>query len=115
MLTEMQKHLSLAQWCDRSIQLREAYLPWLRERHPKGSVVMINLLTAEYVVGCVPRLPRPIDPARTLLHSSIPRAVGPRLTTSAKVPGGEGWYPDHRAELPALRHLGRQGPGQPTE
>ena len=51
MRTSMQKHLSLDKWCNRSVQLREAYLPWLRERHAKGSVVMINLLTAEYVVG----------------------------------------------------------------
>jgi hypothetical protein len=47
----MQKKLSNAEWCHRSVQLREAYVPWLRERHGEGSVVMINLLTAEYVVG----------------------------------------------------------------
>ena len=47
----MRKHLSNEEWCHRSVQLREAYIPWLRERHPEGSMVMINLLTAEYVVG----------------------------------------------------------------
>jgi hypothetical protein len=48
---EMQKHLSVTEWCTRNVQLREAYCPWLRERHPRGTVVMINLLTAEYLVG----------------------------------------------------------------
>jgi hypothetical protein len=37
--------------CNRSQLLSEAYIPYLRERHPMGSVVAINLLTAEYVVG----------------------------------------------------------------
>jgi hypothetical protein len=36
---------------DRGVRLSEAYLPYLRERHPMGSVVAINLKTAEYVVG----------------------------------------------------------------
>ena len=35
----------------RGVLLSEAYLPYLRERHPMGSVVAINLATAEYVVG----------------------------------------------------------------
>ena len=48
---EMQKHLSVTEWSNRSVQLREAYCPWLRERHPRGTVVMINLLTAEYLTG----------------------------------------------------------------
>ena len=37
--------------CNRSLLLSEAYIPYLRERHPMGSVVAINLATAEYVVG----------------------------------------------------------------
>jgi hypothetical protein len=37
--------------CNRSQLLSEAYIPYLRQRHPMGSVVAINLLTAEYVVG----------------------------------------------------------------
>ena len=65
MLTSMQKKLSNAEWCHRSVQLREAYVPWLRERHPKGGVVMINLLTAEYVVG------RSIDDAMTLFEEKF--------------------------------------------
>jgi hypothetical protein len=36
---------------DRSVLLREAYIAYLRERHPMGSVVAINLLATEYVVG----------------------------------------------------------------
>jgi len=35
----------------RSLLLSEAYIPYLRERHPMGSVVAINLQTAQYVVG----------------------------------------------------------------
>jgi hypothetical protein len=47
--------LTDAERCDRWIQLSEAYIPYLRERHPMGSVVAINLQTAEYVVGaCSP-------------------------------------------------------------
>lgn len=51
MLASMLKRLSVRQWCHRSTQLRDTYVPFLRERHPEGAIVMINLLTAEYVVG----------------------------------------------------------------
>jgi hypothetical protein len=43
--------LSGSERSHRSRLLTEAYIPYLRERHPMGSVVAINLLTAEYVVG----------------------------------------------------------------
>ena len=44
------RKLSSAELVDRSALLTEAYIPYLRERHPIG-VVAINLLTAEYVIG----------------------------------------------------------------
>jgi hypothetical protein len=45
------RKLSDSERVDRSQLLTESYVPYLRERHPMGSVVAINLLTAEYVVG----------------------------------------------------------------
>jgi hypothetical protein len=40
------------EWVHRAELLSEAYIPHLREEgHPMGSVVAINLATAEYVVG----------------------------------------------------------------
>ena len=45
------RKLSSSERVDRAGLLAEAYIPYLRERHPVGSVVAINLLTAEYVVG----------------------------------------------------------------
>jgi hypothetical protein len=43
--------LSASERHHRGQLLSEAYIPYLRERHPMGSVVAINLQTAEYVVG----------------------------------------------------------------
>jgi hypothetical protein len=45
------RELSESDHYHRGVLLSEAYLPYLRERHPMGSVVAINLRTAEYVVG----------------------------------------------------------------
>ena len=47
----MQKHLSWASGAIAACSCGKLHGPWLRERHPKGTVVMINLLTAEYLVG----------------------------------------------------------------
>ena len=48
---QVRQSLSNTQWCYRSLQLTEAFIPWLRERYPVGSVVIVNLLTAEFIVG----------------------------------------------------------------
>jgi hypothetical protein len=45
------RELSDSERYQRGALLSEAYLPYLREFHPMGSVVAINLKTAEYVVG----------------------------------------------------------------
>jgi hypothetical protein len=48
---QARRRLSNDEWCYRSLQLTEAFIPWLRERYPVGGVAIINLLTAELVVA----------------------------------------------------------------
>jgi hypothetical protein len=45
------RKLSASAWHNRGRRLAEEYISYLRDRHPMGSVVAINVATGEHVVG----------------------------------------------------------------